>query len=1401
MSRVPLDEELNIESQDYDVRDILAEYWMQAAAEEEPVSVEKRGLSRRSLEALRASDEQEESVRIYQPKRDRGETPERLANLWGETPSQDWPEEEPEEQNSLSEEEEHPEDPRRSARDLADSFLGLFRRDSRPGRSAAERRREKSEELPSFDELVWGKKTGPVRIEEEDESSEPVQGHTESRTYAPLPESPRAESREPSFEIHIPEEDLADLSVNAILAEYWSGLEEKPAPAASQPLPRGSRRKQAASQSAAAEKARPFFRKDQKSESGEAARPLAELFRFGRAENTSRPRRQERPEEPEEAPAELAAEPAPAPEEPISVPASAVQREPELTEEDVLNMSVSDILSEFWAGYTEPAEQPAPRADAPRSRREAARMREEASPVPPTDAAPSAAENETSLFRRRKPKDRSRRDSVTEPGGKEEEAGAPRRSRKEARRWREPFPAPPADLPASRPGEEDAPEPVPESPAPVDPAEAASMFSFLRKGRRAEPAPAAAEPENAAAPAIPREEPPENARRSRASSRPAKMIDEDVEFGAMSVDEILAEYNDIFAAIPAAADAIGAQRQAEAAKKADEAAEQAPPVRPEPPKRSEAPVGRSAGRVSRMEEEARDMLQQMRSESFASGKEEPRPQGGLRRSEAAPRRDTAEEAGAINYVRDAAEASAAMPSLTAADWGESLRRLLGQDPAPPQPASAAEPSRSDAPGLDSPRGKGYGIPSDEVDPRFNLSGERKSTMVFGGKELDTSADESYIPPKAASNVGFHWVAGEEELPEKPLEKTSFFRKPKKEAPPAEAEGAAHTEGYDDRKRPDYAPDRDYDEGDDPDDPGNFPSFGQYLSGLVSGLMVRVFGARRGHVEDAGTMEDEDEDLGPEVSPAAASKYYGSFVTSLRIRVRIGLVLLFVLTWITFGLPVTGALRSVQVASGMALAIQLTILLLGLDVVTGSLVNLARGRFGADSLAVLSCFLTCLDALSVCLGFMGTPHMPLCLISSLSFLGVLISSLVSARGLRKALRVPAIGRRCYGVTAESDVKGSGLTLLKSLRPPKGFVRRTEEAAPDESAFTRVAPILAILALVLTLVVALAKHAFPESLYILTVILSPAVPVMALLCFALPFLFGSLRIFHSGAAIAGWSGVSDIGHTENLIVTDRDLFPEGSVEIDTVRIFAEVQPETIISYAGTMVCASGSDLAPCFAQLMEKNGCPMRRVEGYEFLSGGGMKGVIDGSVILCGGLDLMRLMNVRVPYRLVGKTTVLLAVDGILCGIFNMKYEGQPQVRKALVGLIRSNRHPIFAIRDFLVTPEMLSDCFEVATDGYDFPPYVDRFAISEAKPSAESKLAAVVCREGLGPLVHMADTGRSMYLTVRINLLLTVLATVIGVAVVFVKLLSAGVVSSGFLFLFLILWALPVLLISAFLRL
>ena len=581
--------------------------------------------------------------------------------------------------------------------------------------------------------------------------------------------------------------------------------------------------------------------------------------------------------------------------------------------------------------------------------------------------------------------------------------------------------------------------------------------------------------------------------------------------------------------------------------------------------------------------------------------------------------------------------------------------------------------------------------------------------------------------------------------------------------------------------------------------GDFPSFGQWILNELMTLWIRLNGI--GNRESTATMEDDSEDLGKEVNVANASRYYGSQVTMLRMRFQIGLVLLAILAYLTLGLPVSGMLKTAKVSSAMCLGLQLTIMLLCLDVVTNAAVNLTRRRFGADSLAVLACLISSFDALSVAVGGFGSPHIPLCFFSSLSLMGILFSSLLSARALRKSIRVPAIGKRVYCVTAEEGVRAKGdLTLLKSVRPSAGFVRRAEETPPDESLFSRSALLQLLCALLLSLLTALVKHSMGDYLYILSAILSCAVPVTALLAFALPFFIGSGRIFSSGAAVAGWSGIHDIGCSRNLIVTDRDLFPEETVSIETVRIFADDSAERVIGFAGSMIAASGSGLAPCFAELMQKNNCRMRQVEDFQWLAGGGLQGRIEGSTVLCGSPDLMQLMNVKVPYRLVDKTTVLLAIDGVLYGIFKINYVGLPEIRTALQELIASNRHPIFAIRDFNITPELLHEVFDVATDGYDFPPYGDRFRISEAQPSETSKVSAVICREGLGPLTHLADTGRSMYVAIRMNLIVTAAVAVIGMLLVFVKLIGTGEVSAWLPFVLMLLDAIIVSLISLFMR-
>ncbi|MBR0040960.1 MAG: hypothetical protein IJP64_06240 [Oscillospiraceae bacterium] len=728
------------------------------------------------------------------------------------------------------------------------------------------------------------------------------------------------------------------------------------------------------------------------------------------------------------------------------------------------------------------------------------------------------------------------------------------------------------------------------------------------------------------------------------------------------------------------------------------------------------------------------------------------------------------------------------------------------------------------------------------DARFYMGGERTSTIQYDGKDVDMSADENYRAPQSQEEIYSHARETEEEsgeesekpasrigalgaklsetlLPprraasrqearraaperEKTRERVSFEdvepapRKSRDEESFESAFTDVSESGYAVRREFETAPaPPDYDElYDEAANPG---SFREYVFSRFTALFYRMRGSGRA---GSATMEDEEEDLGRELSCARASRYYGSHIRSMRLRLQISGILLFLMLWITIGLPVPGMLKTTAVSNAVCLGLQLGIMLLCLDVVTTGVMNAARGKFGADTLAVLACAVTSLDAALLAKADFCTPHLALCLISSLSLCGEMLAAVLHARAMRKALRVPAIGKRCFAVTGETDAATGDVTILKSVRPPLGFVRRSEQSSPDEDLFRKLSIPLLILAFVFSFVIAFAKKDFADILYIFSVVFCPAVPFAAMCSYSLPFFLGSMRIFPSGAAIAGWSGMSDIGQSRNLIVTDRDLFPEGTVEIGTIRVFADEDPGRIISYAGSMMAAAGSCSAPAFGALMERNGCRTRSIENFEYLSGGGMKGVIDGRVILCGSTDLMRLMNVRIPFRLVDKTSVLLAADGILCGIFNMKYTARPQVREALIDLMRSNRHPVFAIRDFNVTPEMLHVAFDVATDGYDFPPYIERFDMSSAEPSDDSQIAAIICREGLGPLVHTADTARSIYSATRINTALTALSALLGVLVAGLRLLGAGSVSAPFLLVFMLFFALLTAAVSFFTR-
>ena len=547
----------------------------------------------------------------------------------------------------------------------------------------------------------------------------------------------------------------------------------------------------------------------------------------------------------------------------------------------------------------------------------------------------------------------------------------------------------------------------------------------------------------------------------------------------------------------------------------------------------------------------------------------------------------------------------------------------------------------------------------------------------------------------------------------------------------------------------------------------------------------------------GETSYEAEDLGEEMPPDKAAKFYDKHIAGLRLRARIAFVLCAVMMYISYGLPVPGALFDAGVKSAVCLIMMIAVMICGLDIITTGIMSIVKLKLHASALIVVSCLLCMIDAF-LSAANVGEKVVPFCVIPSLTIAFTLLGCIMNARSNRVIFNTAA-AKRPYVLTAESELSGGDITLVKGSRPVDGMVRRTEEDGPDESVFGVLAPYLTAAALVLSIIAAVISKSFSSFAHILSGIFVCAAPIAMLITFPLPFFISIKSLIRRGSTIAGWSGLYDIGKAKHLIITDSDLFPKGCVKISRTRVFAGMQPERIISFAGSIISASGSAMVHPFNELMRKAGGSLMTVEAFSVHESGGLTAMVDGESVYCGNAAFMRLMGVVLPDKYVLNNGVYVAVAGVICGVFEMEYTASDAVRSALAELVGSDRHAIFAVRDFNITPSMLSVKFDMPTDGFDFPPYSERYAISGAEPSEGSKPSALLSREGLAPLVSLADHGKALFGRIRLSVMLSVMSAVIGMIVMFIISLKAlpGVVAA---LSYLLAWLLITVILSTTIR-
>ena len=419
------------------------------------------------------------------------------------------------------------------------------------------------------------------------------------------------------------------------------------------------------------------------------------------------------------------------------------------------------------------------------------------------------------------------------------------------------------------------------------------------------------------------------------------------------------------------------------------------------------------------------------------------------------------------------------------------------------------------------------------------------------------------------------------------------------------------------------------------------------------------------------------------------------------------------------------------------------------------------------------------------------HAPFAATAALLIWMELWALLLRADTRREAFQLVNVGGEPPYVASCVDVG-----LCKQKGRLAGFYHMTDKPDPARRWQWYLTPLLLSAATVLAAVVCLTGRCMERFLWVWSAHLTVALPLSLPLTAALPLQRLQHRLTRGGSALAGYAGAPALSRSRQLLVTENDLFPTGTVAFNGYKVYGEERIK-MLSYAAGMAQEAHSQLAPLFRQQLAAEGGFSARVDDLRFCEEGGVTGTIRGETVAMGSAYFMRKQKVPLPHDLKLQTGVFLAIDGVLGAIFVIKYQPSRNVDWALRALRRAGLRPALAVRSGNVTPGLLKRKF-----GFDckpaYPNVSARLALSDVMEQRGKIPNAVIYREGLMPLAEAVIGSRRLRSVVRTGIWLCYLGAVVGLLLTYylTSVGSYGTLSPLYMLGFLVLWLLPTLLLS-----
>lgn len=556
---------------------------------------------------------------------------------------------------------------------------------------------------------------------------------------------------------------------------------------------------------------------------------------------------------------------------------------------------------------------------------------------------------------------------------------------------------------------------------------------------------------------------------------------------------------------------------------------------------------------------------------------------------------------------------------------------------------------------------------------------------------------------------------------------------------------------------------------------------------------------------AAEQEEENEDI-EVLDPDQSARVFRRRSAGLNARSILVLILAAAAAYLSLApsftqLPLPSVIDIVAnptLGIGALLLLQLLAMLIGVDIFSMGFSELLHGRPCRETLVSVAIIAAILHSVSLIVfpeqNGVTTPYIAATIL--------LLYAMMREDRARYAAR-----SRSYKAVAQADrsvaVYSHYDEVDDACRAAKGplFNKNdflTELERPDTvDRFSMIyAPLALALSIILALVSSLGRGEPVRFFWAFSAVTAVAAPIGLLCAFGAGYKNIARRLLASGAAIAGARQANLLRGTEEVVLAENDLFPTGSIELESIKAVGQMSEERILSFATSLTTAAGLELGRTLDAAARQHAIVPLSAQDVRAVEGG-LTGHVGSSYVVLGTGALMVNMGITIPAE-GDATTMYLLADNQLVGIIALRYMPTKNTYKAMRLMRRMHMNAVIAACDFNVSPAMVEEEFDLRRGFADQPDPAGVRRLLDPSYAKGDAPAAILTREGAGSFMQVLRCADKLAGAVRSALTLSTFAGLFGILIVFYLVFQnqAAALPVQHLLLYLLIWYIPVFIIN-----